>query len=149
MSTPSIRRVSHLEILRAVNARELIAEYAAECSMPGAEPQAETYAAMEHAGALQCFGAYVAEELVGFVSVLTAVMPHNGKRMATVESLFVHPGHRGSGAGNDLLFAAEQYADETECVAITQTARIGSRLDRVLSRRAGSQPSHTVYTRWL
>jgi hypothetical protein len=35
------------------------------------------------------------------------------------------------------------------CVALLYTARIGSRLDKILSRRAGCEPSHTVFTRWL
>lgn len=149
MSTPSIRRVSYAEILGADNAPRLIAEYAAECSVPDYNPQAETYAALERAGALQCFGAYVRDDLVGFVSVLTARMPHNGKRVASVESLFVDRTCRGSGAGNCLLLAAEQYASETDCVAITRTARIASRLDTVLSHRPNCLLTHRVYTTWL
>lgn len=149
MSTPTIRRVSHSEILCAVNATELIAEYAAECSLPGAEPQVKMYAAMEEAGVLQCIGAYQGELLVGFVSVITTVMPHNGKRVATVESLFVSHSERPTGAGNALLDAAEMYASESGCVALLNTARKGSRLDKVLARRCGASATHTVYTVWL
>ncbi len=151
MSTSSvtIRRVSYSEILTAHNAQQLIDEYAAECSIPDHNPQAEIYAAMEKNGVLVCFGAYVAGDLVGFVSMLTAIMPHNGKRAATIESLFVLSAHRDSGAGNDLLAAAEYHAAWSMCVALLYTARIGSRLDKILSRRAGCEPSHTVFTRWL
>lgn len=149
MSTPTIRRVSHSEILCAVNATELIAEYAAECSLPGAEPQVKMYAAMEEAGVLQCIGAYQRELLVGFVSVITTVMPHNGKRVATVESLFVSHSERPTGAGNALLDAAEMYSSESGCVALLNTARKGSRLDKVLARRSGARATHTVYTSWL
>lgn len=150
MSTPTtVRRVGHSEILGAVNATDLIAEYAAECSLPGAEPQVKMYAAMEEAGVLQCIGAYQGERLVGFVNVLTTVMPHNGKRVATVESLFVAHSERPTGAGNALLDAAEMYASESECVALLNTARKGSRLDKVLSRRCGASATHTVYTVWL
>jgi GNAT superfamily N-acetyltransferase len=132
-----------------VNAQVLIDEYAAECSIFCHDPQVEMYAAMERSGALQCFGAFLANELIGFVSVLSAVMPHHGKRVATIESLFVLPAHRDSGAGDDLLSAAEQYATESECVALLYTARIGSTLEKILSRRAGCEASHTVFTRWL
>jgi len=149
MSTPSIRRVSYAEILGAANAPRLIAEYAAECSVPDYDPQAETYAALERAGTLQCFGAYVETDLVGFVSVLTTRMPHNGKRVATVESLFVDRASRGSGAANALLRVVEDYASERECVAITRTARIASRLDTVLSHRPNCLLTHRVYTTWL
>jgi GNAT superfamily N-acetyltransferase len=149
MSTPTIRRVSHSEILGAVNAPELIAEYAAACSVPDAEPQHSQYAALEQAGALQCFGAYVDGALVGFASVLTAVMPHHGKRVATVESIFVAGRHRSSNAGTYLLSATEQYAAETDCVAMLYTARIGSPLETVLLHRYNCAPTHTTYTRWL
>ena len=149
MSTPSIRRVSYSEILSAPNAQRLIAEYAAECSIPDAEPQVAMYAAMEQAGALACFGAYADEELVGFISIVTSPMPHNGKRVATVESFFVRSLLRGCGAGNFLLDAAEEYATESGCLGILNTARIGSRLDNVLRRRAGYEATHTVHTRWL
>jgi hypothetical protein len=156
MSTPTIRRCSHSEILCAVNATELIAEYAAECSVPGAQPQVKMYAAMEEAGVLQCIGAWVrrdhpfeSETLVGFINVLNTLMPHNGQRVATVESFFVTGGERSTGAGNALLHAADVYATECGCFALLNTARIGSRLHKVLSHRAGSKATHTVFTSWL
>ena len=149
MSTTSIRRVSYSTILAAHNASELIAEYAAECSIPDAAPQVELYEAMEGAGALQCFGAYVDEELVGFASVMHAIMPHHGKRVGTVESLFVLSAQRATGAGDALLSAAEQHAAAAGCVALTYTARAGSRLEKILKRRAGCLASHSQFTRWL
>ena len=152
-----------MEILCAVNAQQLIDEYAAECSVADADPQVELYAAVEQAGALHCFGAYVTpqrhgpvagdpvagDELVGFISVLNSPMLHNGKRVATIESFFVLAAHRRSGAGNRLLAAAKAYASESGCLGLLYTARIGSRLEKVLSRRAGCERSHTVFTEWL
>lgn len=156
MSTPSIRRVSYAQISGAANAPELIAEYAAECSIPDAEPQYMQYEAMEKAGVLQCFGAYLPighplddPILIGFASVLSAVMPHHGKRVATVETIFVSAQHRDSAAGNALLTAAERYAEELDCVAILYLARIGSPFEKVLLRRHRCVPTHTTYTRWL
>lgn len=149
MASVSIRRCSYSEILAAPNASELIDEYAAECSLPDHNPQAAMYAAMEQNGALVCFGAYVAGDLIGFVSMLTAIMPHNGKRAATIESLFVLSARRFTGAGDDLLVAAEQHAADLECVALLYTTRIGSRLEKILKHRAGCDASHTVFTRWL
>jgi GNAT superfamily N-acetyltransferase len=155
MSTLSIRRVSHSEILGARNAAELIDEYAAECSRPDANPQASIYDAMEQAGALQCFGAYLEngpaelDELIGFASVVSAVMPHNGKRVATIESIFVLSAQRHTCAGTDLLTAAEEYAAEAGCADLLYTARIYSPLEKVLLRRLKCLPTHTVFTRRL
>ena len=144
-----IRPVSYADILDAPNAEELIRSYASECSVPNAEPQPEIYAAMESAGALKCFGAYVDDRLVGFVSVLTAIVPHDGHRVAVQESLFVSPAYRRTGAGQKLLEAAKKYAVELDCMAFQSSARIGSRLDKVLSREANCQLTHHMYTFWL
>ena len=149
MSTPLVRRVSHSEILCAVNAQQLIAEYAAECSVPDADPQVEKYAALEAAGALACFGAYVGEELVGFASILMTGMLHTSKRVANIESLFVSSSQRFTGAGNALLLAAELDAAASGCVQLLATARIGSRLDKILTHRAGCKVTHVVFTTWL
>jgi hypothetical protein len=149
-TTPLIRRVSYSEILYARNAWQLISEYAAECSVADQDPQADIYAALERTGALQCFGAYLgADGLIGFISVLSAVMPHNGKRVGNIESFFVLSPQRCCGAANALLSAAEVYAVESGCDALLYTARLGSRLQRILARRSGCEQSHTVFTRWL
>lgn len=152
MST-TIRRVSHLDILRAPNAAELLAEYAAECSIHDAAPQHEQYAAMEAAGALQCFGVYYHSLddpiLIGFVSVLSAILPHAGRRMSTVESIFVAKKFRGSAAGRDLMFAAERHAEEINSIGLTYLPRIGSALEKLLIGRHNCVPTHTQYTLWL
>ena len=106
---------------------------------------------MEKAGVIQCFAAYAlpGNLLVGFVSVLTAIMPHNGRRIAVGESIFVDSRYRNTGAGNSLLLAAEQYATKAECKVLTWLPRIGSAFDKVLSRRPGYALTHSQYTRWL
>ena len=132
----------------------LLAAYTAECLVPDAEPQRAIYEGMHRAGVIQCFAAYADDGLaypflIGFCSVLTAVMPHDGHKVATIESLFVDVDYRDTGAGNLLLAAARDIAVKTDCRLIHYNARIGSRLDKVLSRRAGCQLTHNVYTEWL
>ena len=141
--------VSFVAILDAPNSGAIISAYAEECLVPGATPQRAIYSAMERAGALHCFAAYSEDTLIGFASVLTARMPHTGDLVATLESLFVEPLHRDTGAANMLLDAAEQYALDTGCSDLTYAARVGSRLDKVLSRRAGCKLTHAQYTRRL
>ena len=143
--------VSFIDILDAENADEILRAYAEECLVPGATPQRSIYEAMEKAGALQCFAAYTeaTDLLIGFVSVLTAVMPHTGQPLATIESLFVDLPCRGTGAGLALLAAAEQYAQDFGCDKLVVTARVGSALDKVLSRRDGYTLTHLQHTRQL
>lgn len=142
-----IRKCGVAEVFDDPRSDVLIAEYAEECSEPGVDPQRPMYEAMEQSGVLQCFGAYVAGGLIGFVTVLTSLMPHTGKRVATIESLFALTSHRASGAGEALLSAAEQYASATGCVRLLYTARINSRLNTVLSRRSGCEATHIVFSR--
>jgi GNAT superfamily N-acetyltransferase len=144
-----IRSVSYAEILDAPNSAELLDAYAKDCVMPDYNPQRQIYEALERSGSLRCFGAYMDDVLVGFVSVVTGVMPHNGKRTATIESLFVLPSHRATGAANELMTTVERVSKVTGCVALVYTARVGSPLELVLSRRPGCKESHTMFTRWL
>jgi GNAT superfamily N-acetyltransferase len=144
-----ILKCSVAELLHEANRRSLIAAYAEECAIPDAVPQRETYLAMERAGLLVCFGAYARGELVGFVSVIRSVMPHHGKMVATVESLYAAPEYRDAGAGIALMAEAERFAKESGCVCLTYTARVGSRLETVLALRAGCERSHEMFTKWF
>lgn len=149
----TIRPVAYAEILGAGNARELLEEYAAECALPElgpVNPQAEIYAAIERTGAFQCFGMHLRcgqlrpegapadgdgireEVLVGFASVLVYVVPHYGKRIATVESLFVAAAHRSGRRGNKLMKAVEEHARAQGCVAVLYSAPVRSQLARLL-----------------
>jgi GNAT superfamily N-acetyltransferase len=151
-----IRQCGVAEILDTGDAQGLIANYAEECSIPDAAPQRWMYLAMEESGVLTCFGAFKQVNhplddlgLVGFVSVIVSVMPHHGKKMATVESLYADPAYRDSGAGNLLMAEAERHAREAGCVCLTYTARVGSRLETILALRAGCERSHEMFTKWF
>lgn len=133
---------------------DLLRAYATECLVPDVEPQPAIYAGMDKAGMLRCFAAYAQSDssdslLIGFCSVITAVVPHDGHLVATTESLFVDPVYRHTEAFELLFSAAEQYATEARCRVLTCGARIGSALDKVLSRRAGFTATHTQHTKWL
>jgi GNAT superfamily N-acetyltransferase len=144
-----IKPVSYTEILDAPNSAELLDAYSKDCVMPDYAPQRQIYSAMEKAGSIYCFGAYVSGTLIGFVSVFAGVMPHNGKLLATIESLFVLPSHRATGAADALMAAVERVSKAAGCVNLLYTARVGSPLEVVLSRRPGCKKSHTTFTRWL
>jgi GNAT superfamily N-acetyltransferase len=143
----SIRSSSYTEWLAEAG---LIAEYAAECSIPAIgeiNPQAETYAAMENIGIMHSFAAFYGERMVGFATVLTPVMPHYSKRVATIESLFVARESRRSGAGHELMRAVEGYAEQSGCVGILYSSPAGGQLERLLETSKHYQRTNAVFFR--
>jgi GNAT superfamily N-acetyltransferase len=152
MSVIEILPVSLADVLDAPNAKALFAEYEAECSLPELrpiDPQRDIYAAMERTGAFQSFGVYVKGVLVGFASALTYIVPHYGKRIATVESLFLAAGHRRGRTGNELLNAIEEYARKQGCIVVLYSAPAGSQFERLLRLLKPYRHSNTVFLRSL
>ena len=146
----TIQPVSYATILDDPRAADLLRAYAEECVVSEAQPQRAIYAAMEQGGALQCFAAYFGPSfLIGFVSVLRSIVPHDGLSVATTESLFVDPAYRHTSAFEDLFSAAERYVTNSGSDVFSCGARIGSALDKVLSRRSGFTATHTQHTKWL
>jgi GNAT superfamily N-acetyltransferase len=126
-----IRPVSYAEILAQT---ELLNAYAEECSIPEIgvpDPQAEIYEQMQKLGMLQVFGAFD-PDLIGFASLLLTVLPHYGKKVATVESLFVLPEYRTIGVGSELLAMIERFAKDEGCTAILYSAPAGGKLAKLL-----------------
>ena len=120
-------------------------------------PQADLYARMEASGSFQVFGIYDIprfqvfdeERLCGFATVLVYVVPHYGRRIATVESLFLRAGSRNRPNGNALMDAVEGYAKEHGCEAILYSARTGSRFERLLSLLKPYERTNSVFLRCL
>jgi GNAT superfamily N-acetyltransferase len=107
------------------------------------------YEKMEQTGMFQAFGVFEHEELIGFAAVLVFVLPHYGRRIANVESIFVSPEHRTQGTGNALMNAIENYAKEKECQVISYSARTGSQFERLLSLLKPYQRTNSVFLRSL
>ncbi len=141
-----IQVVNYKEILKN---KSLIAEYAKDCLMDGYNPQEQIYDAMDKAGMLYCFGAYIEGQLVGFVSIVVSTMPHNGKKIAVGESIFALPEYRKYGIGLQLIQKARDFAEENGCDLIVYTPRIGSAFDKVLEHRDSCIKTHVQYTEWL
>lgn len=115
----------------------LIAEYAEESAiegMPEPDYQLGMYKHLELLGHFHMFAAYVEGELVGFLTMVDTVLPHYGKRVATVESYFVAKAHRKGGPGLDLLRAAEWLAKALGAVGILLSAPRGGKLARVMPK---------------
>ncbi|WP_178084351.1 GNAT family N-acetyltransferase [Pseudomonas sp. F(2018)] len=146
-----IRPCTVAEVEAAGTLQLLLAEYGAESSMPElgqVSASFETYRAMEAAGALHIIGAF-GPELVGLASVLVYGLPHYaGRRVCAMESFFVAPGARRSGAGLKLLRAAEHLARELGAAALMVSAPAAGRLAVVLPR-SGYREANRVFIRGL
>lgn len=143
-----IKPVSYAALMEAPNFAELIAEYGAECSIAEIgqiNPQPDLYALMERTGMLQCFGAYEGETLIGFASVQVFPLPHYGRTIANVESLFVPMERRSSAVGLELLRTARQHGRMRNCKVILYNAPAGSSFERLLIARKRSRRTNSVF----
>lgn len=92
------------------------------------------------------FMAYEGERKVGFAIVLMPILPHYGKRVATIESLFIA---KGSKAGRELMRTVEATAAEAGCAGILYSAPAGGRLERLLEASKPYQRTNAVFFRRL
>jgi len=114
------------------------------------------YAALEKAGVMSCFGVFQRDNhpqedatLVGFAAVLSTTAPHYGRRVATVESLFIASKHRRGRIGQNLLARIEEHAADAGCEAILYSAPVHSSLDQLLDLMNSYTRTNHVYCRSL
>lgn len=115
----------------------LLAEYAAESAIDGMPPpqaRMPQYRQLEAAGVLHVIVAVEEAELVGFITVLAAPLPHYGMTVAVSESFFVAKAHRASMAGLKLLVAAEHLAEQLKSPGLLVSAPFGGKLADLLPR---------------
>ncbi len=130
-----------------IHASGLTAEYALECAMegmPAPDMQIEQYNQMDAAGIIYPMGAYLDDRMIGFITVLSPVLPHYGVKVAVTESYFVGKEYRGTGAGAALREWAETHAAVTGCVGVLVSAPHGGDLEKVLPR-CGYRESNRVF----
>ena len=112
-------------------------EYSAECrtlGLPDPHEKEELYREMDKSYSFAAFGAYEDRQLIGFMGILTPILPHYGVCVAVVESLFVGAAYRKTGAGLRLIREAESYAKKMLAPAIMISAPTGGRLMTLLPR---------------
>jgi GNAT superfamily N-acetyltransferase len=102
---------------------------------------------MENAGLLHSFMVLENGEKIGFAMVVTPVMPHYGKRVASIESLFVTKGRRSSGAGLELMRVVEKFVDQLGCVGILYSSPAGGQLERLLEASKAYRRTNAVFYR--
>jgi len=140
-----IRRISYADIL---DAEGLLREYSAECSIPEIgipDPQRDIYARMESSGLMHSFGVFDGIKLVGFATLLVFVLPHYGKTIANVESLFIARLNRSGGGGKRFMEYIESFAASRGCTGVLYNARAGSALERLMSSLSRYKRTNSVF----
>lgn len=126
----------------------LLAEYADEGSIRGAprpKCQPEMYRHLEALGLVHIYRARVGTRLVGFVILLTTVLPHYGVLFGVTESFFVAKAHRITGAGVKLLCMAEARAEEMKCIGLLVSAPYEGKLFELLPRLGYVEASRVFF----
>jgi GNAT superfamily N-acetyltransferase len=147
-----IRRCTVAELEAAPNLAELLHEYAAESAtveLGPANPNPETYRALEASGFFHPIAAFDGERVVGFILPIVCVVPHYGVLAATVESFFVPKAERKGGIGLKLLRAAEKLARDLGAKALMVSAPSYGRLSWTMTGLKSYRFSNAVFTRAL
>lgn len=145
----TVKKCTVAEIEQNPNFPSLAKEYAAEAAihgLPAPDEKIAAYRIIERSGLFQGYGAFLGEILIGFIAVLTPIIPHYGVAITVTESFFVALAHRKSGAGIKLLRAAEQHAKDARSPGLLLSAPSGGRLAGILPR-LGYRETNRVFFR--
>lgn len=144
-----IRKTTIAELEASPNMAETLSEYAAESAITGLPKPAakmETYRTLEGGGFLHAIGAFMGDSVIGYITVLSSVMPHYSALVAVTESFFVAKEYRKTGAGLKLLREAESHARGLGSPGILVSAPFGGNLAEVLPH-LGYQETNRVFFR--
>lgn len=130
-----IRKCTISEIENSPNISDFLTAYASESAikgLPHPSAKAKTYKALEDIGAIQVIGAFVDNLIIGFIIILSNVLPHYDVQAAVSESFFVLKSYRKTGAGLKLLREAENYSKDSGACGLLISAPIGGDLAKVM-----------------
>jgi len=147
-----IRECTIVEIASEKNITEILSEYAAESSidgLPRPDARLKTYQELEKAKAIRAFGAFFNDMLIGFITVLSPVLPHYGLCVAVTESFFVAGKYRKTGAGLKLLKAAEKLTNQIGAAGLLVSAPIGGNLAEVLPHVGYTETNRVFFRKAL
>lgn len=143
-----IKKCTVSELWSAENFSEILIEYAEESAisgLPRPNPVQQLYQYLEDTGKFDIFGCYKDDNmLIGFISLLTSILPHYGELVSVTESFFVLKEHRFTGAGLSLLSRAEDHINNIGARGFLVSSPLDGSLIDVLPR-VGYKPSNQIF----
>lgn len=126
---------------------QLLKEYAKDSKSslaPNIKPSIEIYNNLENLGMLNCIALMSDKTMVGFIVLLTSMMPHYSEPATLVESIFILKEHRKFGTGKELIARAEKLVKDKGIKLMFLSAANGSRLEKA-TRFFGFKKTHATY----
>lgn len=143
-----IRKCSVKELESNLNFHTLIKEYTEEAKiaeLPNPDQTLASYRLLDSMPIFGSYGAFVDDMLIGFVAILTPIIPHYGVALAVTESLFVQKAYRHTGAGLKLLREAELHAKRMFAPGLLVSAPAQGQLAKVLPKMGFRETNKVFY----
>lgn len=145
-----VKKCSVYDIENAPNVVGLLDEYSHECAIEGLPvPTANwpLYTKLEINGALQFLSATSNGWLIGLATVISTIVPHYAAITSVMESLFVLPEYRKTGAGLKLMRLAEKHAKEMGATGLLISAPFYGSLVNLLEKDNNYKETNRVFFR--
>lgn len=146
-----IKNITFAELYSDNSFNNLVKEYAEEATvaeMPQKSVDIEAYLQLEKDGVLYTMGAYNNYTLIGFMAVITKVLPHNGTQITFSDAIYVDKEHRKTGVGSKLITNAETYAESIGSYGVVIGAPIGGSFIDAL-QHIGYAPTNVLFFKRL
>lgn len=137
-----IQQITTAEFFAHPDSSGLLEGYARECANSGLPPYCphrELYALLDENGALRTLAAFEGERMLGMLTLLVAVNPHYSVPLGMVESWYVAPEHRATGAGLALYRMAKFEAGTSGAHALYVSAPKGGQLAGVMDAMGATE----------
>lgn len=143
-----VRQCQMAELTSNRNFERLRKEYSDECSimgLPSPDEKMAVYPLIEKSGFLHPYGAFIGRKLIGFMAVMTPIIPHYGVAIAVTESIFVGKSYRSTGAGMRLISSAKAHAKSVQSPGLLISTPFGGQLEQVLTNSKEWRKTNSVF----
>jgi hypothetical protein len=114
-------------------------------SIETTEPSKEHYYALVNSGSFNMVGVFDGDNIVGFGTLVTSIIPKHGILASTVDSIFLLDEYRDTGYGIKILDRLKDISNDRGSVVMLISSPVGSKLDKLLSLKKNTELVSNVY----